>query len=394
MPTTDELHDMSDDELDEAFKAARASEESGEGTFTEDDTVVDDTVVDDSENDADGTPDEIFDEDVAAEDEGDELTDDVDADDEDPEADDKAEEEKDPADAEDKDPEAKAEDSPEVVKAPAKHMFKANSKEYEFTEEEIMQQFPRVFGQAMDYTKKLQTIQPWRKTIDALEQAKLKHEDINLMIDVFKGDKDAIASVLKRTGVETLDIDTEQENYVVKDYGRNDNELAVSDVIDTIKGDAEYTTTHRVLTKDWDEKSWTALSSDPSKIKQLHVDVKSGMFDKLQPFAEKYRVYDEGKQSDLDYYMMAAKDYYAEQHKNENLAQQQKVEERAKATAAQTQLTNAKQQQKKRDAAKQDASRRKAAAPSGRAAGRGTVTDYLTASEEDFEDWYERLSDE
>ena len=83
------------------------------------------------------------------------------------------------------------------------HKFKANGKEYEITEDEMRQQFPKIFGQAMNYTQKMQSLSPWRKTIDAMEQAKIKHEDVNLLIDVLKGDKAALASVIKKVGVDT-----------------------------------------------------------------------------------------------------------------------------------------------------------------------------------------------
>lgn len=380
----DDLDDMNDDELELAFKAAKAEIDSGQnsfGTSDDDDGTVlgDDTNTDDdsSAGDDDGD-DEIF---------GDQTDTDTD-DDTDTADDDEGGDGKSTTDAVADEGKTKP---AEAVEGEIKHTFKANNKEYEFTKDEIMQQFPRVFGQAMDYTKKLQTIQPWRRTIDALEQAKINHQDVNLMIDVLKGDKEAIAEVLKRTGVDTLDINTDQPKYTEKEYGRSDGELAIADVLDGIKHDPEYAVTHRVLTRDWDEASWNKLASDPVKIRQLHVDVKSGMFDKLQPVAEKYRVYDQGRKTDLDYYLMAAKDHYAKEERAKTQARSLELAERE--TTSQTQVASAKQQQQKRDAVKQDASRRKAAAPSGRASARGTVTDYLTASDEDFDDWYKRLSD-
>ena len=83
----------------------------------------------------------------------------------------------------------------------------------------------------MDYTKKMQALKPWRQSIDALESNGLSHEDVNLMIGVLKGDKDAVAAVLKRTGVDALELDVEQSRYVPKDYGRDDKALAVKDVL-------------------------------------------------------------------------------------------------------------------------------------------------------------------
>ena len=113
------------------------------------------------------------------------------------------------ADADEK-PETEEGEAQAEVQPIQKHKCKANGREYEFSDEEVREQFPKIFGQAMDYTKKMQALKPWRQSIDALESNGLSHEDVNLMIDVLKGNKDAVAAVLKRTGVDALELDVEQ----------------------------------------------------------------------------------------------------------------------------------------------------------------------------------------
>ncbi len=281
---------------------------------------------------------------------------------------------------------------PDVTKTeetqPAEDLkFKANGREYKFTDKEMLEQFPRVFGQAMDYTKKMQAIKPWRKTIDAIESAKLNHEDVSLMIDVLKGDKEAIGEVLKRTGVDTLDLDSEGKDYVAKSYGRDDVTLALADVVESIKDDPEYTVTQRVLSKEWDDKSWNEMSEDPETIRLFHMDVKSGMYDIIQPIADKLKVYSGGKQSDLDYYKTAARQYYAEEA--------QKKAERASALSRQSEqaeIARVKSEEAARTSVKTASKKRKAAAPTrSSASSRSDVIDYLNAPDEDFEAWRKSL---
>ena len=315
------------------------------------------------------------------------------------ELDDEAEE---PAEVEESDETAEAEEEPteaeeeeEIaeVQEVQKVKFKANGKEYEFTEDEIKAQFPKIFGQAMDYTKKTQAIKPWRKTIDAIEQAKLSHDDVNLMIDVLRGDKDAIAAVMKRTGIDALELDTENSKYVPKDYGRDDKALAVKDVIDEISGDAEYQTTYKILSKEWDDSSFREMTSDPELIKLLHVDVKSGMYDKVQPIAEKLKVYDRGRRSNLDYYKEAARVYFNEQAQEEaRRAEYEKARVlRESELADKARVRDVRDQQKQRIAVKQDAEKRKAAAPTKKVAGTKKVIDYLDDSDEAYDEWYKSL---
>ncbi len=369
-----ELFDMSDEELEAAFLAAKADVGS-EPTHYEEEHEDLEQPVDNEDSDDDADMDASEDE---AEDDG------SDVDDETPDGED--------ADAEEE-PETEEEPKQAEVQPIQKHKFKANGREYEFTEDEVREQFPKIFGQAMDYTKKMQALKPWRKTIDAIEGAQLSHDDVNLMIDVLKGDKDAVAAVLKRTGVDALELDVEQSRYVPKDYGRDDKALAVKDVIEEISGDAEYSTTYKILSKEWDDDSFREMTSDPDLIKLLHIDVKSGMYDRVQPIAEKLKVYDRGRRSNLDYYKEAARVYFNEQAQEEaRRAEYEKARVMKESELAdKARVRDVKDQQQQRVAVKQDAEKRKAAAPTKKVAGTKKVIDYLDDSDEAYDEWYKSL---
>lgn len=372
----DKLWDMSDAELDEAFKIAKAEALSSDTTYEEqrETQIVDDLEqpeFEDSDDDAD-----VGDADPETTDDGsDKVGNGLDGDDT----------------AEEENPEAEVKGDEEAAQpVQEKYKFKANGKEYEFSDEEVRKEFPKIFGQAMDYTKKMQAIKPWRKTIDAIEEAKLNHDDVNLMIDVLKGDKDAVATVLKRTGIDALTLDIETSRYVPKDYGRDDKTLAVKDVIDEISTDSEYSTTYKVLSKDWDDRSFQEMTSDPELIRLLHVDVKSGMFNKVQPIAEKLKVYDRGRQSDLDYYKDAARVYFEEQRQvNAQVAETDRLKAiRAADEAERTRIREVKGKQQQQVVTRQDAEKRRAAAPTKRTSGVKQVIDYMDESEEAYNEWY------
>lgn len=376
--TEEQMFYMSDDELEAAFREARAQDMSPETDIEMENSMVEDEPLDleqpiEEDSDNDLVVDEVTEEEVVTDSE--------------PEVE-VADEE--PAEVDEQTENTEDEELPEITETPV-HKFKANGKEYSFTPEEMMEQFPKIFGQAMDYTKKTQALKPWRKTIDAIESAKLGHDDINLMIDVFKGDKNAIAELIKRTGVDTLDLDTENSKYVPKDYGRDDTALAIKDIVDEISADKEYETTHRILSKEWDEKSFSELTKDPELIRLLHVDVKSGMYDKVQPIAEKMKVFDRGIQSDLDYYKAAAQEYFraeAETQRRAKAIEDQRLAREAKL-ARQAEIERVKATQIKQAAVREQAVVRKAAAPVKSNAGtKKTVTDYLDESEEAYDEWY------
>ena len=372
-----DLYTMSDEELEQAFLAAKAEMNSPDTQYEE--------VREEAEEDLEQPEYEDSDDDADAD--GSDVDNEADSSDVDSET----------PDGEDTDAEEEPEATEEAERTEAqptpKHKFKANGKEYEFTEDEVREQFPKIFGQAMDYTKKMQAIKPWRKTIDAIEGAQLSHDDVSLMIDVLKGDKDAVAAVLKRTGIDALELDTEQSRYVPKDYGRDDKALAVKDVIEEISGDVEYNTTYKILSKEWDDGSFREMTSDPELIKLLHIDVKSGMYDRVQPIAEKLKVYDRGKRSDLDYYKEAARVYFNEQAQEEaRRAEYEKARAvRESELADKARVKDVRDQQKQRVAVKQEAEKRKAAAPTKKVAGTKKVIDYLDDSDEAYDEWYKGL---
>jgi hypothetical protein len=381
--TDEQLFNMSDEDLEAAFIEAKADMMSPDTTYEEVNSDYDNN---DDEVEYLEQPDEDSDDDTSIEDEDYETTDDE-SDTTDDELDGDIEEEEEYT-------EPVMEEAPMEIQPIQKQKFKANGKEYEFTDDEIRTQFPKIFGQAMDYTRKMQAIKPWRKTIDAIEGAKLNHDDVNLMIDVLKGDKDAVAAVLKRTGVDALDLDVDNSKYVAKDYGRNETELAIKDVVDKISVDPEYNMTHRVLSSEWDDRSFKEMTDDPELIELLHMDVKSGMFNKVQPIAEKLKVYGRGAKSDLDYYKEAAGIYFGELRQEESrLAETERSRrfevERIEAEKAKVAQVRAHQQKIK--TVKQESVKRKAAAPTRAVSGAKKSTNYLDDSDESFEEWYKSV---
>lgn len=376
-----DIYDMSDEELEQAFRAAK-EELSAAGETTSQENFEDDN----QEQDLQTT--ELDDN---SEDEGTGTTSD--------ESNDEKEQGIEEAETEGEQDTGveTTKDVPEKDKAttaPAIHKFKANGKEYEITEDEMRQQFPKIFGQAMNYTQKMQSLSPWRKTIDAMEQAKVKHEDVNLLIDVLKGDKAALASVIKKVGVDTLDINLEEgDTYQAKEYGRDTKVLDLQDVINSINTDPEYSVTHKIISSEWDDASWNVLSNDPEKVRLLHVDVKNGTYAKLQPIAEKLRVFDGARRSDLDYYLQAASEYFTREEQIRFQQQQTELQAREEALKTQSRTVAATQQQNQRNATVQAANKRKAAAPTGRSVSKPSTINYLDTSDEAFEEWYKKLEE-
>lgn len=250
------------------------------------------------------------------------------------------------------------------------HVIKVDGVEMKLTTDEI-----RVLAsKGIDYTKKTQALAPWRKQISAIQEANLGADDINLMIDVLKGDKNAIAEVLKRTKVDPLELDSESEvAYVPNQYGKDETTLAIEEVVSEIARDPEYDITAKVVDEVWDSASRKQMASNPALIRGLHEEIKMGRYEVVSPIATKMKTMDmvRGNQvrSDLEYYQMAVDNYIQASQQNltvdKAVSKQQEIQEKASA--------------------------RKAAATTKRMSGGKTVIDYLDDNDEQFNDWYKNI---
>ncbi len=379
-----DINELSDAELEAAFKAAKA--EAG-APVTIEDTLVDD-VDDNDEVDELEQPNVDSDDDTSANKEDEQE----DEDDSEAEEEDNLDE---GAEADKEQPKA-TEDKSDEVAQPTQEILKvkANGQDYEFTLDEMKSQFGSIFAKAQDYTKKTQAIKEYRKTIDIVQNAGLSDNDLNLFADVLKGDKDAIAAVLKRTGVDALDLDVENVNYAPKNYGRNDTELAIKDIVDDISADKEYVITHNILEKQWDSKSREKFIEDPNMIKGLHIDVKSGLYDKLNPIMQKLKIYDGNSKSDLEYYFMAHDQYMGSQREASSKAEKAelaRIENQAKVAEAEK-VSTVKAKMAQQTATKEASVKRKAAAPTKKAVGTSKIN-YLNddPSDDEVEEWFKNI---
>ena len=376
-----EINDLSDAELEAASKSAKAEIGSTVTIANEPDVDYADEV-DELEQ-----PNVDSDDDTSANEEDEEEVEN-DSDTENEDSDESAETENEQTDNTEKDSDEVVQPTQEILKV------KANGQEYEFTLDEMKSQFGSIFAKAQDYTKKTQALKEYRRTIDIVQNAGITDNDLNLFADVLKGDKDAIAAVLKRTGVDALDLDTENVNYAPKNYGRNDTELAIKDIVDDISADKEYVITHNILEKQWDSKSREKFIEDPNMIKGLHIDVKSGLYDKLNPIMQKLKIYDGATRSDLEYYFMAHKQFMDSQRDASSKAEKAelaRVENQAKVAEAEK-VSTVKAKMAQQTATKEASVKRKAAAPTKKAVGTSKIN-YLNddPSDDEVEEWFKNI---
>ena len=242
------------------------------------------------------------------------------------------------------------------------YKIKANGKEFEMTLDELKQ----TASKGMDYLKKTTALKPYRTMIAAMEENKVSPEDINLLIDLKKGNKEAIAKLIKENEVDVYDL-PEANDYKPQEYRQSETALEMKEVLNTISKDAEFSRTSEIYDA-FDEQTKAFLNEDPSRIVGLHNDIKTGVFDKVLPLAEKKAMIDGYNAPFLQYYLQAGQEILNANNRPIQTEQKQYVppENRANKIAA--------------------------GLPSSRG-DKKTVIDYLDEeiSDEDFKEWYSKL---
>jgi len=321
----------------------------------------------------------------------------------------------DPADTEDKDAdpiepeddgksddaEVATEDSKDDVLTEylnAKSKIKASGAEFEFTNQEKLDSFDKIYQQAMDYTKKTQAIAPFRKRINVMEEAGMTDDQFNTMMDVLKGDKNAIESVIKQHGIETIELDTEAVDYTPNSYGKSDKELDIDETFRELSTAPKGEVTTDIISRQWDDNSRAKIvegiqlpngktAGTVDIIKGLQYDVENGIYEQVLPEMLKIKQLDGARKSDVEYYIEAGAQMSQRQYDAELASKQAEQEARIKAEAEAKVIAEAKAKQEAAKKAQQAAERKKAAGVSHGATGATKTTDYLdmdNMSDEEF----------
>jgi hypothetical protein len=195
--------------------------------------------------------------------------------------------------------------------------FKANGRE--ITPRDI-NDIISLMQQGANYTKKMQLMAPMRRTVESLNKANIDEEQLNFLIDVHKGDKEAIKKLLEKHKLDPMDIDLDSVNYKPKNNMISDADMEYSNMLEDIQ--SSLPKIQEIMSSKWDTKSKQKLLSDPNLVRALHEEIEHGRFDIVQNRLELEKTFGRYKNvSDLEAYIdLVAKMNQENQASNTNNA--------------------------------------------------------------------------
>ena len=156
--------------------------------------------------------------------------------------------------------------------------FKANGKE--ITPKSV-EDIISLMQMGANYTKKMQLMAPMKKVVQSLDNAKIDEQELNFLIDVSKGDKEAIKQLLIKHKIDPLEIDLDGDNtYSPKNNIASDEDVEFNDTLMDIHDSLPRI--QEILNNTWDDNSKKAILKDPRLMRALHEEVQMGRFDEVQ----------------------------------------------------------------------------------------------------------------
>ena len=178
--------------------------------------------------------------------------------------------------------------------------FKANGKE--ITPKSV-EDIISLMQMGANYTKKMQLMAPMKKVVQSLDNAKIDEQELNFLIDVSKGDKEAIKQLLIKHKIDPLEIDLDGDNtYSPKNNIASDEDVEFNDTLMDIHDSLPKI--QEILNNTWDDNSKKAILKDPRLMRALHEEVQMGRFDEVQKRLEAEKTFGRYKGiSDVDAYI-------------------------------------------------------------------------------------------
>lgn len=166
--------------------------------------------------------------------------------------------------------------------------FKANGREIKV---DSVDEAITLMQQGANYNKKMAALKPSLKILKMLENNGLLDEGkLTYLIDIDKKNPEAIAKLIKESGIDPLDVNVQEEpKYKPGNYSVSDAQVNLDSVLDSIEHSPTYERTMTVITQEWDNDSKRVLANDPGLIPLINQHMANGIFDMIDGEITKQR---------------------------------------------------------------------------------------------------------
>ena len=168
--------------------------------------------------------------------------------------------------------------------------FNANGKQIQLKDpQEVIQ----LMQQGANYTRKMQAIAPHRKILMMLDNNGLLDESkLSYLIDLDKKNPEAVKKLIKESGLDVREIDTEAEPAYKSGnhHAVSDEEANLKSTLEELSATERGRETVKAINEQWDQASKTALWSSPELLKTIHQQRENGIYELVTTEMERLRL--------------------------------------------------------------------------------------------------------
>ena len=230
--------------------------------------------------------------------------------------------------------------------------FKAAGREFQVRD---VNEAISLMQKGVDYTRKQQALKPRLMEMRALEEQGMLGSNLNYAIDLFKGNPQAIAKLIKEKNIDVNQIVPQQTTnefgetvtqpekpYVPNNYSVSPAQYELNEAFDDLKANGTYDVTMNVLS-DMDQASKTKFATNPQYIKALSDLISSGFYEPIKSELDRARIVDDPairNMTDFEALDVIGRRYVAKQQNQMQPQQQQPVPQQTQQPASQPQGIN------------------------------------------------------
>lgn len=158
--------------------------------------------------------------------------------------------------------------------------FKANGKTITLKDSD---EVVSLMQMGANYTRRMQELAPFRKTLTLLQKHDLVDEDkLSFLIDLHEKNPEAIRKLVKDSEIDTLSLDSDEPSeYIAPDRTVTDTEVAFRTTLEDVSSMDGGRETIVEINKSWDEESKDVLWSQPELLTIMHQQRELGVYDQI-----------------------------------------------------------------------------------------------------------------
>lgn len=176
--------------------------------------------------------------------------------------------------------------------------FKASGKEFQVRN---IDEAISLMQKGVDYTRKQQALKPRLAEMRTLEEQGMLGANLNYAIDLFRGNPQAIAKLIKEKGIDVNqflpkvdefgnpETNENTPTYIPNNYGKSPDRQKFDEVIDTLKDEGMYDTVDRALDH-FDAESKRYLCSHPDSLLRIRDYINNGQFQTIVDEMERAKI--------------------------------------------------------------------------------------------------------